>query len=207
MPFWVLVWLLLIFLLGLIIGLLLAFWFRRHEPPPPPPPPYTIPDNFGEGALVSALVPRLAGTPSDGSRPASSAPPDDGVVWVDAGDEVLVHLSAAQVRILDGTLLVSIDLETDQTGRTPLTVALALGSATDPAGLVAVTDEFPRGNGQLAARWGPSIQAAVWSSLLGLSKDHAAERSKAPRGISAAPGLLSLHADAPLVALASEANP
>jgi hypothetical protein len=133
--------------------------------------------------------------------------PSAGVVWVDGGDEVLVHLSAAQVRILDKMLLVSVDLETDQTGRTPLTVALALGTATDPAGLVAVTDEFPQGNGQLAARWGAALQAAVWSSLLGLSQDHAAERNKAPRGISAAPGQLTLHADAALVASVVGGNP
>jgi hypothetical protein len=128
------------------------------------------------------------------------------VVWVDGGDEVLVHLDAAQVRILDRALLVSVDLETDQTGRTPLTVVLALGNATDPSGLVATTDEFPRGHGLLAARWGSALQAAVWSSLLGLAHDHATERGKAPRGLSAAPGLLTLHADDPLVALAPGAQ-
>jgi hypothetical protein len=197
---------LLIFLLGLIVGLLLASRFRLPPPPPPPPPPpYKIPDQLGPGTLTTNLVPRLAGTVANGSRAAGPAP-TGGVVWVDAGDEVLVHLDAAQVRILDQALLVSVDLETDQTGRTPLTVVFALGTATDPSGLAATTDEFPRGNGLLAARWGASLQAAVWSSLLGLSQDHATERGKAPRGISAAGGLLTLHAADPLVALASGAH-
>jgi hypothetical protein len=118
-----------------------------------------------------------------------------------------VHLASAQVRILDRTLLISVDLETDQTGRTPLTVVMALGDANDPSGLVATTDEFPRGHGPLAARWGAAVQAAVWASLLGLSLDHATERGKAARGISAAPGRLTLHADTPLVAVAAEAHP
>ncbi len=208
MLFWLLVLFLLVFLLGLLIGLLLAHRLRIPTPPPTPVPPlFTIPDQFGEGSLATALVPRLAGTPADGSRPDGPADPGAGVVWVDDGDEVLVHLAAARVRILENTLLVSVDLETDQTGRTPLTVALALGSLDDPSGLVVVTDEFPRGNGHLAARWGQALQAAVWGSVLGLSSDHAAERGKAPRGIVAAPGLLTLQADAPLVALASVVAP
>ncbi len=77
-------------------------------------------------------------------------------------------------------------------------MALALGDASDPVGLVATTDELPRGNGLLAARWGRALQAAVWASLLGLSQDHATERNQAPAGISAAPGRLSLRAGAPL---------
>jgi hypothetical protein len=200
--------LLLIFLIGVILGLLLALRLRPLQPPPPhrPPPSHKVPDHFDERALTSTLIPRLTGTTADGSRAAGPAPAG-GVVWVDGGDEILVHLDAARVRILDRTLLVSVDLESDQTGRTPLTVVLALGSATDPSGLVATTDEFPRGHGPLAARWGSALQAAVWSSLMGLSRDHAAERGKAPHGISVSRGLLTLHADRPLVALAPGAHP
>jgi hypothetical protein len=109
-----------------------------------------------------------------------------------------VHLDSTRVRILDRTLLVSVDLETDQTGRTPLVVALALGDAADPAGLIAVADALPRGNGLLAARWGQTLQSAVWASMLGLAFDHALERNQAPRGISVRAGQLQLHAGQPL---------
>jgi len=52
------------------------------------------------------------------------------VIWVDGGDEVLVHLESVQAKMLDGgVLLVSVDLETDQTGRTPLIVRLALANS------------------------------------------------------------------------------
>ena len=57
-----------------------------------------------------------------------------------------------------------------------------------------MTDEYPRGEGSLAARWGEAVQAALWSTLLGLAQDHASERGKAPSGISAATGVLTLHA-------------
>jgi hypothetical protein len=116
------------------------------------------------------------------------------VIWIDGGDEVLVHLDSLRTTILDGMILVSLDLETDQTGRTPMVVSFAVGGTNDPAGLVAVTEEFPRGNGLLASRWGSAIQAAAWSSLLSLAAEHASERFSAPLGISAVKGALTLTA-------------
>jgi len=197
--------LLILVLLLLAVLLLLVLWpylARRPAPVPPAPPSGPlpkIPDHFDEATLSTTLGARLAGTPADGSlAPSGSATPPGKVIWVDGGDEVVVHLDSTQVRLLDRALLVSVDLETDQTGRTPLVVAFALGNAGDPAGLVATTDELPRGNGLLAARWGRALQAAVWSMLLGLSQDHALERGKAPQGFSVSPGRLSFNAGAPL---------
>jgi hypothetical protein len=124
------------------------------------------------------------------------------VIWVDRGDEVLVHLDSISIRISVGVLLVSVDLETDQTGRTPLVVTLALGVPGDPAGLVAVTDELPRGNGLLAARWGQTLQQAVWASLLQVAGDHAAERGLHPLGITASESFITLLAGPALIAVA-----
>jgi hypothetical protein len=172
----------------------------RHPPPPPPPPqgcpPPKIPDQLDEQALTAELAVRMAGTPADGTASPNAA--QKKVIWVEQGDEVLVHLDSTRARILNGAVLVSIDLETDQTGRTPLVATFAVGRPDDPAGLVAVTDEFPRGNGILASRWGAAFQAAAWASLLGLSTDHATERAAAPRGIAATLGTLSLQAGPPL---------
>ena len=124
------------------------------------------------------------------------------MIWVDRGDEVLVHLESTQVRIQGNSVLVSVDLETDQTGRQPLVVAFSLGDGTDGAGLVATTDELPRGNGLLAARWGPALQSAVWASLLNMAQIHATERRKAPLGLSINENTLNFQAGAPLVAAA-----
>src|ERR1700680_1416751 len=162
------------------------------ECPPPPGPPYKIPDQLDAPAPATALQATLAGTPADGSAPPAQAPAK--VVWVDHGDEVLAHLDSLETRVVSGKLLVSLDLETDQTGRTPLVVAFALGGANDPAGLVAVTEPFPRGNALLASRWGEAVQAAIWSGLLALAQDHAKERDSAPRGIAAVESSLQFHA-------------
>jgi len=162
----------------------------QHCPPP------KIPDQFDEKGLTTELGIRLTGTPADGAAPRGEAPQK--VIWVEHGDEVLVHLDSMRVRILEGMVLVSVDLETDQTGRTPLVVSFAVSHGNDPAGLVAVTDEFPRGNGLLASRWGHALQAAAWQSLLSIAKDHATERALAPLGIAASRGRLSLQAGASL---------
>jgi hypothetical protein len=139
----------------------------------------------------------MAGSPADGSIPAAAA--SGAVIWVDAGSEVVAHLDSIQTRLLKGTLLVSIDLETDQTGRSPLIVALTLSAdPNDPAGLVATTDEYPRGHGQLAARWGRPLQAAVWASLLSIAQDHAVQQSGVPHAITITEGRLTLRAGPPL---------
>lgn len=169
---------------------------RRQRVAPSQPPALKIPDQFDPQTLNSALASRLAGTPADGSPAKVNSARS--VIWVEKGDEVLVHLDAIHTQILDGMLLVSVDLETDQTGRTPLVLALALGKANDPAGLVAVTDDLPRGNGLLASRWGKILQDAVWASLIALANEHAAERGLAPHGLLLSEGTLRLHAAAPI---------
>lgn len=160
-----------------------------------------VPDQFNEASLASALGIRLLGRPADGSRAAASTTPVTApVIWVDKGDEVLVHLESVHVRMLNGMLLVSVDLETDQTGRSPLVVVLAMGATNDPAGLVSVTDELPQGNGQLAARWGRVLQEAVWAAMLQLVRDHALERGLASRSLNITAGQLSFQPGAPLQA-------
>jgi hypothetical protein len=114
---------------------------------------------------------------------------------VDAGSDVLVHLDSIKVNLADGSLAVSVDLECDQTGRSALIVVFALGKPGDPAGLLVVTDELPRGNGILAARWGRILQASVWAALLSLLSEYSAERRATPIGFAAASGVLELLAD------------
>ena len=205
--FVVFVLLLIVLVLGICIGLLIAWiWRHRHRPSPPHPPlpppcpPYKIPDQLGEGDLTTQISVRLVGTTANGvplATPAGTPPPNK-VIWVDHGNEVLVHLDSTAVRILDRMVLVSVDLETDQTGRTPLVCSFAVSSAGELGGLVATTDDLPRGLGTLASAWGQQLQTAVWSTLMGLANDHASERSLTPRALSARAGTLSLHAGAAL---------
>lgn len=154
------------------------------------PAAYAYRDRVGETALAQELRVRLAGVPADGAAPAADNPAQ--VIWIDAGDEVLVHLDSIQVRILDRMIVVAVDLETDQTGRAPLVCPFALGGLRDQAGLIATTHELARGNRLLAARWGSVLQSALWAALTGLAQDHAEERGQQVHGIHALPGRITL---------------
>ena len=137
--------LLTVFALLILSGLLFLLLSRgcssdtgiTSNPPPPPPSTYKVPDNFGEAELPGALSVRLMGTPANGVPPSGPTAAPSAVIWVNGSNEVLVHLDSTQVRILDGMLLVSVDLETDQTGRTPLICSFALSNSADAAGLLA----------------------------------------------------------------------
>ena len=149
-----------------------------------------------EVSLGAEIGRRLGGSSADGSTiPVGAGERMGRVVWTDRGDDVLVYLDSIRAKVLDRMLYVSIDLETDQTGRTPLVCVFALGLATDPAGMVAVSDELPRGNGLLASRWGESVQVAVWNALLGMLSDFAKASNLSPAGFAALSGALVLRAD------------
>jgi hypothetical protein len=189
--------LIILIILAVLIWLLLRLRILGGSPSVPGPAPPSIPDALSEVDVGTLLAVRLAGTLADGS--AQSGPAPTSVIWVDQGDEVLVHLDSVAVRYVGQTMLVSIDLESDQTGRTPLVVPFALGDdSTAGATLLAATEEFPRGNALLAARWGAPVRDAAWSAMLQLATDHATERGAAPLGLTLQSGALRLSAGAAL---------
>lgn len=190
-----------ILLLLVILFLLLWLTFRPGgigtpaQPPAPPPsaPPPAIPDVLTPASLSGLLQTRLAGLPADGSAPGKTVPA--AVIWTDQGDEVLVHLSSLEISFSGSAALVSIDMESDQSGRTPMVVALALGDQPLAGGaLLAATDELPRGNALLAARWGAVLRDAAWNAFLTLAADHASQTGLAPHALTLANGQLRLTA-------------
>jgi hypothetical protein len=150
---------------------------------------------------VHALAPILAGAAADGSSgtgtPAATTTAE-AVVWVDGGSEVVEHLDSLATRILDGAVLASIDLESDQTGKAAVIVRFSVPGPGESAGLVAATDEVEGGHPVLAAQWGDAVQDAVWAALLHLTQARATARGEAPTGISAVAGALRLHVAAPV---------
>lgn len=150
--------------------------------------------SLSEAELAEALRQQLGGGIGEAGLPATP----DRVVWVEGGDEVVVHLDSLRVQVLDRILLASLDLETDQTGRQTLAVPFALASEGGPGGLVAVTEETPRGDAALVARWGHTVQEAIWAGVLALASDAAKARGQVLLAISGSPGSLRLRS-APLV--------
>jgi hypothetical protein len=151
---------------------------------PPVVPVFTVGDTLTEADLTVRIRSALTGP--------NLTQPGEAIIWQDAGDEVLVHLSTLQIRLVPPAAFAAIDLESDQTGRGTLIVRFVFGK--DPAGLFATTDEVVRGHPQLAARWGPIFRDLIWCALTRLSSDHAAERGLAPLQLSITSGNLQFHA-------------
>ena len=101
-------------------------------------------------------------------------------------------------RLLPRIILVSADLETDQTGVGSLIVTFALGSAQDKTGLFAMSEELVRGHPVLASRWGAIFRETVWAALLAAARTHAVERGKVPTALHPMKGKLNFAAAVPI---------
>ncbi|MCD6015389.1 MAG: hypothetical protein K0R41_17 [Geminicoccaceae bacterium] len=127
-------------------------------PGPPVPPGELAPPASLAAEVLQELVPLAVG--------ATGKPR---VVWQAAGSEVLVDLDATRVVMREGLVLVSLVLETEQTGRADVIVPFAVGSAERPAGMVVQTERKPRGPTVLVDRWGEAIIAVAWQALLDIA--------------------------------------
>src|SRR5688572_6890010 len=87
------------FVFGLILGILWVWLYLKQRPKASVPDDLAAAadDVLDEPALASEIGIRLTGTPADGSD-LPEGPSPQKVIWVDAGDEVLVHLDSTRVR-------------------------------------------------------------------------------------------------------------
>lgn len=139
-----------------------------------------MPAELAEPAVQQALARGLAG--SDDER--------DAIIWVRDGDEVVLWLDSLRVRIEPGVVRIRVDLETDQTGRASQDIAIAVAAPSQPPSLLAVSDEVPSGDDRLAARWGQTLQDALWGELLALADALAGDHAT---GLAADDGALVVH--------------
>ncbi len=113
------------------------------------------------------------------------------MIWQDGDGEVLVHLDQTMVEMFPGLILVALTLETDETGPGQLVVPFAVGSPGSPAGLLAVTEQQPRGPVQLVDRWGQAATAAAWLALLDVAHGLALQSGVDTNGARLIPGAIS----------------
>ena len=100
---------------------------------------YQVADTLGEASAVALVQQALAGNKP---LPASLKGAARTLLWDDHGDQALVHVDSVVVRFVKRFAFVSVELETEQTGRAALIVTLAFGSTQDGAGLYAATDQL-----------------------------------------------------------------
>ena len=114
------------------------------------------------------------------------------VVWTDGDAEVVLYPERLRAALRPGLVLLEARLAADQTGAqpAPLTVPFSVGKGIPDAALFAVTEEVPRGDPLLAARWGTLVQDALWLAIL-----RTGESRRPPAATRTPPTLLGLYAE------------
>jgi hypothetical protein len=111
--------------------------------------------------LVSVAAASAAGIPA-GTR-------SDTVVWTLGGSELLVIVAKVQVRLDRGIVVVIIPVSCDQTPGAEIEVGFAVGDDSRPAGMLAVTEERPRGPAAVVEIWGEALTGFAWQIMLSVT--------------------------------------
>jgi hypothetical protein len=149
-------------------------------------------------ALAVAAAPAAAGLP----EPPADPPPDRRpgaaagvVVWSQADNELLVAPAKIEVRLDEGIVVVRIPVYCDQAPQAVLTVGFAVGERRRPAGLLAVTEDRPRGPADVVDVWGDAVTAFAWQVLLSVATGVAAGAGLDTDGAPLIPAALRASAD------------
>lgn len=113
---------------------------------------------IGVNDLVRRIRQRLAGLASTSRL----------VVWRSGAHAVVIHAERLRARMLRGWLVVTLELETDQTGSRPLDLVFFLGAPGEAEGATAavrINAATPEAT-ELAEIWGDDLQRVVWDAVL-----------------------------------------
>jgi hypothetical protein len=130
------------------------------------------------------LVPGAAGRAlgqSDASRVTE-------VIWSEGGDELSVDPAKIDVRTVDGVVVFDIPVRCDQSGQGVAEVALAVGSASRAAGMLAVAAQRPQGPPAVVDRWADALVALAWGTLVELASSISSVAGRDDSGDELIPG-------------------
>jgi hypothetical protein len=103
---------------------------------------------------------------------AAGAPAGTGsgtVVWSLGGSELIVIVAKVQVRVDRGIVVVVIPVSCDQIRGAAIEVGFAVGDDSRPAGMLAVTEDRPRGPAAVVDIWGDALTGFAWQVMLSVT--------------------------------------
>jgi hypothetical protein len=130
---------------------------------------------------------------------AGDAARDEPVLLVDGDSELIVDPAHSRVLTADGLILVVLGVDCDQTGPTEVTIPFGVGTEEANAGMIATTEQRPRGPEIVVGRWGEALIALAWEALIsvlaGLTRHAGTDLDVAPlipTGVTAAKGSIAV---------------
>ncbi len=118
-----------------------------------------------------------------------------GALWHSAAGELLVRPAQLRLQLRDGLIGVSLPVFCDQTGDAEVHFTFAVGSPQRAAGLLATTEERPRGPAAVVDMWGDALLGLVWRAVLTLLEGLAAESGRDEDGSPLLPAALTASAN------------
>jgi hypothetical protein len=112
------------------------------------------------------------------------------IVWSRAGSEIAVQPGRFVATTADGGIVVTVPVQTEQTGAVDVQVPLAAGTGQRDAGLLLSTSSRPLGPAIVVDRWGEALVALVWQALLQVAVALAARAGTDDRGEPLVPASL-----------------
>jgi hypothetical protein len=143
-----------------------------------------------EAGLVQQLA-RLAALGAAGIDGPEGQPTAPGVVWVDGDRELFVLVTEVQVALAPGVVAVTIPVQCDQTGPTQVHVSFAVGTSKRPLGMVAASEQRPRGPRAVVDVWGDALLAFAWQVVLDVAAGTAAHAGQDTAGAFLLPAALA----------------
>lgn len=146
------------------------------------------PDAFGRLARSTARA--LSELPAE---PRSDA--DAFVLWREGESDLLVRPGDLTARLVDGIVAFSLPVGCDQSGATQVHVSFFVGAPNRPAGMVAATEQRPRGPAAVVDVWGEQIVAFAWRVLLEIAVRLAADCGRDEDGAALLPAAMQASAN------------
>ncbi|CAN5819531.1 hypothetical protein BH11PSE8_BH11PSE8_41440 [soil metagenome] len=141
-------------------------------------------------ALVQAAAASVCGLGSGDVKQAISP-----VLWREGDSELLLGPAFVSTRLADGIVAFTLPVICDQAGSTEVHVSFVVGSPKRPAGLIAATEERPRGPAAVVDVWGDRLTAFAWRVLLELIRMIAAGSGRDQDGAPLVPVAMSASAN------------
>lgn len=106
------------------------------------------------------------------------------VVWQQEGRQVLIFTESLVVRCVDGWIICSLDVQSDQTGRQTLEFVFCLGTPDRGRGVQAASTvnaaSLPAA--QVADYWGADLQRVLWDAVVDVVEASVTHAHRVERG-------------------------
>lgn len=96
----------------------------------------------------------------------------ENVIWKDKNAKLFLDIAGTRISCHAGRILIEISVTTDRKSDAKIVVPFRVGATIRDALRLGVTESRPRGDAQIAARWGKIIQHYLWTAIMEIGREN-----------------------------------